>query len=156
MKRFVPHDVSLEAHEIARLSPVHRENENSDSSIRPIERIPLPGSINPLNKYKKKSVYATEVNRIHFGQYTIDLTDVEQIRELEQTKAIMHALLYCDRFIDGRKNLKELFKQLGSDLERDGLDILSNQVTGNLAGFRLLELASAFNRLKTLRITHHE
>jgi len=152
MKQFVPYNVTQAAHDIARSSPVERETEMCDSSTSPIERIPLPGSINPLNKYGKRSVYATEVNRIRFGQYTIDLTDGEQIVELEQTKAIMHALLYLDRYIDGDTRLSQIFQHLKRDLGQHGLGVLCDRADGNLAFFRQLELASALNRLRSLKM----
>lgn len=152
MLKYIPYDVTEKAHGIAGSSPVKRETEDKDMSIKPVERIPIPGSIDPLNDYNKKSIYAKEVRRINFGKTVIDLTDVEQLIELSQSKAIMHALLYISRYIDGRRTLKQILMLLSEDLEEKGLDVLSERISGNLSGFRMLEFACTLNRMRTLKV----
>ena len=152
MIKYVPVDVTEKAHEIANASPVKRESEEKGITIKPANRIPLPGSVDPLNQYNKKSVYAKEVKRINFGKTVIDLIDVEQLLELSQTKAIMHALQYIIRYIDGKRTLREILDILMQDLNEKGLDILSEKTSGNLAEFRPLELACTINRMRTLKM----
>jgi hypothetical protein len=151
MKAFIPVDVTEAAHEIERTSPVKRMSESLDTDITPRERIPLPRSIDPFNQYRKRSVYAKEVNRISFGQFVIDLADVEQILELEQTKGVMLALEYIDEYIDGNRSLAEVLECLQKDIENRGLEVVSPRISGNLAYFRPMELACALNRLRSLR-----
>jgi len=80
------------------------------------------------------------------------LIDVEQLLELSQTKAIMHALQYIIRYIDGKRTLREILDILMEDLDKKGLDILSEKTSGNLAEFRPLELACTINRMRTLKM----
>ena len=152
MIKYVPFDVTEKAREIADASPVKRESEEMGFTIKPTSRIPLPGSIDPYNQYNKKSVYAKEIKRIIFGKTVIDLIDVEQLFELSQTKAIMHALQYIIRYIDGKRTLREILDILMEELNKKGIDILSDKTSGNRAEFRMLELACALNRMRTLKM----
>jgi predicted ABC-class ATPase len=153
MIKYIPLDVTEAAHRITKSFPAKRETEDIGIPVKPADRVPLPGSIDPLNDYNKKSVYAKEIKRINFGKTVIDLTDCEQLLELAQTKAIMHALLYIIRYIDGIRTLKEIITLVQSDIEEKGIDILSDRISGNLADFRALELACAVNRMRTLKIS---
>jgi predicted ABC-class ATPase len=152
MLKYEPYDVTKKAHEIAESSPVKREAEDKNLSIKPAERIPLPGSIDPLNQYNKKSIFTKEVKRINFGKTVIDLTDVEQLNELSQSKAIMNALLYAARYVDGKRTLKQILALIKEDIKEKGLDVLSERISGNLSEFRVLELACAINRMRTLKV----
>jgi len=152
MKCYKPEDVTGKAMEIAVKYKKRRKIEIGEYGFDTAGRIPMTGSIDPLNTYQKKSVYAKEIYRINFGSHIIDLTDVEQLLELSQTKAIMEALQLADREIDGKKTLKEILDLLELRLKNEGLDILSERISGNLAEFRILELAGAVNRLRSLKI----
>ncbi len=156
MIKYVPFDVTEKAHKIANTSPVKRESEEMGFTIKPVNRIPVPGSIDPHNQYNKRSVYTKEIKRINFGKTVIDLIDVEQLLELSQTKAIMHALQYLIRYIDRKRTLKEILDILMQDIDEAGLDILSERTSGNLAEFRALELACAINRMRTLKMEQAE
>ena len=152
MIKYVPVDVTEKAQEISRLSPAKRTSEDEEYPISLKERIPVPDSIDPYNYYNKKSIYTSEVYRLNFGKTIIDLTDVEQLVELSQTKAIGQALVYIKKYIDGKTPLKEIINLLMLDLEKEGLDILSEKISGHFAKFRELELAFAINRLRSLKM----
>lgn len=94
MVRYEPFDVTVAAKRIAHESPEKRRQEHQVTPGPAGIRVLQTDSIDPLNEYRKQSVYATELYRIHFGTTTIDLTDVEQIIDLSQTKAIAQAILY--------------------------------------------------------------
>jgi predicted ABC-class ATPase len=106
--------------------------------------------------YNKKSVYAKEVQRLNFGKNVIDLTDVEQLIELSQTRAIGQALCYINKYIDGEKTLSEVINLFFHDLENNGLDILSDKISGHFAEFRRLELAFTLNRLRGIKMRQKE
>ncbi len=148
MMQYQPLDVTRRAHEISRTSPVKRIREDEGYPFSINERIPLPDSINPHNKYGKKGIYTSEVNRLTFGGEIIDLTDLEQLIELSQTKAIGFALDYARKYMDEKASLKEIVARVMNDIEIHGLDILSDRISGNFAGFRGMELAFTFNRLR--------
>ena len=152
MIKYLPIDVTSKARTISEESPVKRKKEDNNYSIIARERIPLTGSIDPFNDYNKLSVYAKEVNRINFGKTIIDLTDVEQIIEISQTKAIGQALIYMQKYIDGKTALSEIVSMLMHDIDEEGLDILNERISGNFALFREIELICALNRLRTLKI----
>ncbi len=152
MKNYLPLDVTEKAHRISSESPVKRKREDEGSPVRPSERRIVPGSIDPCNKHRKVSVYAKEVDRINFGKTVIDLADVEQLLELSQTKAIMHALMMLNAHSNREGTLKEILESLIARIENEGLDILSEKVSGHFAEFRIFELAAAINRLRGARM----
>ncbi len=153
MVRYKPFDVTEKAIKISESSPSKRAAEDSGERISVNQRIPLPGCIDPFNKYGKKSIYAREIHRINFGKTVIDLTDAEQLVELSQTKALMHALCYLERYIDGKRTINEIISLFMKELSEKGLDMLSDYVSGHFAGFRGFELVFAFNRLRGIRIS---
>jgi len=113
----------------------------------------LPPTVeDELNEYGKESVYTKKTNRIYFGPTTIDLTDVEQIVELSQSKAIAQAILYLRNLCAEPVPMKELTNRCMQVIEEKGLDGLSERISGHLAQFRDIELACALNRLRTLLI----
>jgi len=152
MIRYEPHDVTAAAKKIAGESPSKRRQEHEKSPNPAGARFVHSEFIDPFNEYGKKSVYATEINRIHFGTTTIDMTDVEQIAELSQTKAIAQAILFLRNLDAEPVPLKELIARCIEVMEEKGLDGLSKAISGHLAQFRAIEIACALNRLRTLRI----
>jgi len=147
MLNYKPLDVTNKAHEISKESLTKRVTEEGASfTISP--RIPNAGSYSPLNYYGKKGIYAKEINRLAFGESVIDLTDMEQLIELSQTKAIGFAMEYARKYMDQKITLKEVVYKILKDIENQGLDVLSSQISGHFAEFRSFELAFAFNRLR--------
>jgi predicted ABC-class ATPase len=153
MLRYEPSDVTVAAKKIVQDSAEKRRREHPDNPRPAGVRFLHTDSIDPLNQYGKRSVYSTEPYRIHFGATAIDLTDVEQIVELSQTKAIAQAIEYLGKGSDGPEPIKDLIARCMRIVEEKGLDGLSPKVSGHFAQFRDIELACALNRLRTLRIT---
>ena len=143
-----PADVTSEAHRIAEQSPAHRTVEDESYPVEIHPRIPLAESISPLNEHRKFRLYAKEVHRLHFGKQEIDLTDLEQLMELSQTKALGYAIDYAKQYMDGKATIRQVVERVQSDIEGSGLDILSDRISGHFASFRALELAFAINRLR--------
>jgi predicted ABC-class ATPase len=152
MVRYEPCDVTAKAKRIAHKSPAKRRQEHQEPPHAVSERFVHTESIDPFNEYRKKSVYATETHRIHFGLTTIDLTDVEQIAELSQSKAIAQAILYLRNLCVEPVPMKELIDRCMQVTEEKGLDGLSERISGHLAQFRDIELACALNRLRIIQI----
>ncbi len=153
MLRYEPFEVTGKAKQIALDSPEKRRREHADNPEPAGTRFLDSDTVDPLNNYGKRSVFATEVYRIHFGASTIDLTDVEQIVELSQTKAIAQAIEYLGKTNDGLIPIKAAIAQCLRVVKEKGLDGLSPRISGNFARFRDIELASALNRLRSARIT---
>lgn len=152
MIKYLPFDVTDKAREISGSFPLRRNQEDPGCPVSYKNRKPVPGTIDPYNDYNKKSVYAKEVQRLNFGKNVIDLTDVEQLIELSQTRAMGQALCYINKYLDGEKTLSEVLNLFFHDLEKGGLDILSERISGHLAEFRSLELAFTLNRLRGIKM----
>ena len=152
LKNYVPLDVPEEAHHISNQAATQREMEDPVGAFRVRDRIPIPETIDPQNQYRKFSVFAKEVHRLNFGRQILDLTDLEQLSELSQTKALGYALLYAKKYMDKKTTLREVVQRVVEDVEEHGLDILSDRISGHFAGFRGLELAFALNRLRGFEV----
>lgn len=153
MTGYRPRDVTAKAKAIANEFPAKRNREQAEPQYLR-DRFVYTESIDPLNQYGKKSVYVKEPNRIHFGATDIDLTDVEQIMEISQTKTIAEAILFFRNFQVGPVSLKELIDRYSRLMESEGLDGLSTRISGYLAQVRGMEIAAALNRLRILRIVN--
>lgn len=152
MVRFEPADVTAKAKRISEAYPTRRVKEDDDYEIIPATRIPVGNSIDPTSEYGKLRVYATEVSKLHFGKEVIDLTDVEQLIDLSQTKAIGQALIYSRKYMDGKRNLREVAEMVSEDMDKYGLDVISERTSGHLARFRSIELVCALNRLRGFKV----
>jgi len=153
MLNYEPFDVTQKAHYIANNTLTKRKVEGNDMPIRIQDRIPLAKSISPINDYGKFSVFAKEVHRLNFGNQVVDLTDLEQLMELSQTKALSYAIEYAKKYMDSKATLREVIEHVIADIKENGLDVISNKISGHFAEFRELELAFAINRLKNLKVT---
>lgn len=152
MTRYQPLDVSSKAKAIAHESSAKRHREYDEPPAWSSQRMVQTSCLDPRNEYGKQSVYVTESDRIHFGRATIDLTDVEQIVELSQSKAIAQALLYCAGLGTQSMKVGAVVDHCAQVLEEKGLDGLCDRLSGHLAQFRDIELASALNRFPFLKV----
>ncbi len=156
MADFEPHDVTGRARDIIRSSPYHRDREGSDRFPRPGLRAIGGGSFDPMNEYGHFRISARDTHHLVFGRSEIDLSDMEQITEAAQTRAIGRAIDYAGKYMDGHALLPEVIARVMADMERSGLDILDPKCTGDLAGFRGIDLASAINRARGISIRRQE
>ncbi len=152
MVNYKPLDVTSQAHQIAATFPAKRKVEDETYPFLIRERIPVSESIVPLNEYGKFSIYAKEVHRLSFGKHQIDLADLEQLMELSQTKALGYAIEYAKKYMDNKTPLREVVHLVIKDIEDNGIDIISDKISGHFAGFRGLELAFALNRLRGFNV----
>jgi predicted ABC-class ATPase len=152
MINYVPFDVTAKAHQIADMAPASREDEGEAHPFNLHERIPMPDSIVPLNAYGKFSINAKEVHRLNFGRHAVDLTDLEQLIDLSQTKALGFAIEYAKKHMDEKAALREVVERVAADIDEYGLDVISDRISGHFAWFRGLELAFAINRLRSLDV----
>ncbi len=151
MVKYQPQDVSTKAKRIIEEYSDNRIKEDSEYPIRPKTRIPIADSIDPISEYGKLRLYATDVNSLHLGNNKIDLSDLEQLVELSQTKTIGFSMLYAKKYMDGKRTLKQVVDRVMYDLQEQGLDILNENISGHFAQFRSFELASALNRMRSFQ-----
>jgi len=158
MRGYVPEDVTEQARRVARAFPTERRREVARPIERIIERIPLAESLDPSRGRREVKIEAKAVDLLLFGETAIDLRAVEQIVDISQTRAIGYAL-YCaaERFMDGRRTVREILDELERLFERERLEVLDpfrrgESHPGNFARPRRYEIAAALNRLRTVRM----
>jgi predicted ABC-class ATPase len=152
MEDFQPGDVTERAREIARKYPVDRFSEENFGTLTP--RVPLPESIDPGRGRHEVRVRVRDVDEVAFGTEDIDAGAIEQIVEPEQLRAIVAAIVYGKErgYIDGQNSLRAIVTALRDDIEKNGLDILTESPQCDMSSFRELEFAAVLNRLRTLRV----
>lgn len=153
VKNYHPMDVTEKAHAIADQFPGMRRKEGTPYPFKGQTRIPIAKSLDPLNEYGKLRIIARDVHRLNYGRQEIDLTDLEQLVELSQTKAIGMAMEYAKVYMDGRTPLPEVVRRVIKDIDEKGLDVISHRISGHFAWFRGIELAFAFNRLRGVKMS---
>lgn len=162
MDAYHPRDVTLKAHAIvdqvrldglapAGASPAHEWKKQSHAKRVPAidKRNNWQSRLNPARGKKEVSIEARGVDTLLYGEHEIDLSKVEQLVDIGQTRAIglilhWYAKNYADETSSPGEGLRLAFKEA----EEKGLDILSPWKTGELALPRLHEVAAAINRIR--------
>ena len=152
MKEFLPYDVTLEAKKVAVNSPTGRVHENS-KGFEDIKRRNLIGDeLSPLNEYQKVRISSPDINTLVFGENNVDLSDVEQLVEEAQIKAIGIAISKLLKDMDGLHSMNELTQAIMEKMKDFGVDFLDERHTGDLAIFRSIELVATINRMRGLKV----
>lgn len=145
--------VTAAAKAIAKAHPTSRQAEGGQNFGVLASRIVLPGGIDPRKGKRAVSLGARATDEIRLGTETIDLSGVEQLIEPGQLRAIAAAMLYTrQHYLDGQRTLSEVLQQVATDIHHQGLGCLGDRDTSGWVYFRPLELAAAFNRLRTLQV----
>jgi predicted ABC-class ATPase len=158
MDAFELRDASDRARQVAEQVPTARRCERAGPLRPPAERIPLPESLDPSRGRREVCIDVRGREEIRFGNEPIDLRLVEQLVDASQTRAVGHALyLARERWMDGRRTLREILAELEAFLDAAGLDALDPRGggeghPGRYARPRAAEVAAALNRLRTLRV----
>lgn len=152
MKEFLPYDVTLEAKRIADSSPTGRVNEDSKGFTDIKNRLIIGDDLNPLNDYQKIRISSPDMNILIFGEHRIDLSDVEQIAEKSQIKAIGLAIFKLLGDMDAHLSMNELVEGMMEEIKDSGVDFLDEKNVGDLAVFRANELAATINRMRGLKV----
>ncbi len=155
MEDFVPYDVTDEARVIAEKMPTGRRDE-PPFPMEPVrERVPLPSGFDPSKGKKEEYVKVGSIGALQFGGEIVDLSAVETIVSIGQVNGIGNAMLKLlrDRWIDGRRKIKEILEGMEEELMGKTVDVLfRGYVSPTIEEFRMMELAAAINRLRTLKI----
>ncbi len=154
MDEYQPRDATAAARAVAAQFPTGREVEAQGPLPHP-RRVPLPGSVQAAKGRRPAVVKAAGPRGVHLGRHTIDLSAVSQLVDAAQARAIGWALVYAhENYMDGRRTLAQVADALMADLAAQGLDLLARggYPPNDLAEFRALEWAAAFNRLRTVRV----
>lgn len=152
MKDYLPVDLTAEARSIAEKYKTERKHEGGETFGTVTARIPVKESFDPSRGRKEVKITARGLHSISFGTYSIDLSDLEQLVDAGQTRAIADAIYYATRHMGENHTLKEIVRLVLSDIEEKGFDILDRIPSGEYVFFRPLELAGAINRLRSIRM----
>ncbi|MFO8059452.1 MAG: ABC-ATPase domain-containing protein [Bacillota bacterium] len=152
MDHYRPRDVTAEAAEIARQYPTGRTSESPGELPGIRGRHPDPSSVDPRRRGRVR-VKTRGLSTVQFGEEEIDLGLVEQLVDPSQTRAVADILQYARKHFP-QKSLREAFELVEAELDRKGMDILSpfSGHPGDYARPRMLEAATALNRLRSLRL----
>ena len=159
MQDYQPVDVTERARRVAREFQTQRTIERTTSLPDVEPRIPLRDGLDPSRGHREVNIDAKSVDAIAFGHEVIDVSGVEQLVDVSQTRAVGFALhLASRRFLDGQRGVNAVVQSLVRLLTEEGLDVLDpfrkgEHHPGNFARPRALEISAALNRLRTLRVT---
>ena len=151
-------DVTERAQRVAREFQTQRTIERTTPLAKTEPRIPLRDSLDPSRGHREVKIDAKSVDAIVFGHEVIDVSGVEQLVDVSQTRAVGFALhLASRRFLDGQLGVNAVVQSLVRLLTEAGLDVLDpfrkdEHHPGNFARPRALEISAALNRLRTLRV----
>lgn len=151
MDEYVPVDKTAEAKSLAQNMKTTRTLEDS----RPFE-IQQPRSLRRKEILQlfdqKEKVDSKGLHSIRIGKSNLSLNNVEQLVDASQTQAIALMIKRIVKNSDAPKEMKQAIAEIYTDIDKKGLDQLSpftNQHPGDFALPRPLEVAAAFNRIRT-------
>ena len=151
MRSYEPSDVTARAHEIARELPSARTAEGR-SWGSPRSRAVCLASLDPRDARGRTEVRLRSGRRVLFGREEVDASALEQVVEPAQLEAIARALVrVADAAPEREVEVGALLRETMETIEREGLDAVQPEPMGNLASFRVFELAGFLNRIRTLR-----
>lgn len=153
MADFLPEDLTTRAREVAAAFPTGRHVAEGDFPWARSERIPRGGCVSARKGRRDRRIRIYRGGVIEFGAERIDLSAMEQVEGESELRAIASALaLAGERYIDGVRSIPEALTAVMNEVEARGLDALDPRRLGDLAEFRIFEVAAALNRLRTLQI----
>ncbi|NOZ53437.1 MAG: ABC-ATPase domain-containing protein [Gammaproteobacteria bacterium] len=151
MDAYQPKDVTQEARSLVRglSAQLSGQLNNLPPFQRTTTRKPGMESLNPSRKNRDVSIDAKDLNTLFYGTHRIDLSQVEQLIDIGQTRCIgLMIHYYANHYADSAPSLAEGLKQLMLQAQCKNLDIFSPYKVGNLAMPRKYEIAAAINRIR--------
>ena len=148
MKEFRAFEITGKAHDVARKYPTGRNDEFSHFLKNEQRRCPLINAFDSRNEYGHIRISSGNVKELVFGKTAIDLSDVEQLVEKAQTKAIGLAILAFQEKMNATMSVREIMAAAIKMINEEGIDCLDSRLTGDIASFRPVELAATINRMR--------
>jgi predicted ABC-class ATPase len=153
MDNYRPRCVTSRAKEIAEKYPSRRVNEGGDSFGEVTLRQPLVESFDASRGRRDVKIDAKGMRTILYGASTIDVSHLEQLIDPSQARAIGLIIhYYSEHELDKTDHLREGLVKVMEEIRAKGLDILLAYKAGDLALPRILEVAGAINRMRSLKI----
>ena len=152
MDNYKPEDATEDARRIKNELPINRKRE-VDSKFKFKKRYPEARSIKSY-KGRKLKLDVRGRHTILLGVESIYLSQVEQLMDTSQTRAIAYAINHAQNYMDGKNSMNDIIRMIDQDIDENGLDILApngRRYPHNLARPRLFEFIAALNRLRTFK-----
>ena len=161
MDEYLPKDVTEQARSLAynkhhqtpdKLDKLPKFQRTASSPRKPGAR-----TLNPARDHFPVKIDVREKNNIIYGEHRIDLSQVEQLIDIGQTRTIglmihYYACHYAHTETNmqtyAENSLTDNLKKILQEANKKGLDIFSPYKVGNLAMPRLYELSAAINRIR--------
>ena len=151
---YQPRDVTARAREVAAAHPLGEARPRAPDAWPPAApRVPLPDGLDPRRGRRPERVRAVRTRAIEFGREEIDVSLLYQIVDPAQCRMIGDVLLWLTRGLcDGRRDLPAVMAELDARMRAGGVEELAEPGFGDRAQVRRFEIASAINRLRSLRV----
>lgn len=154
MNSYLPQDVTDDAIRVREEIPINRTRE-VHSKFGYKKRCPLPEGVRPF-KGRKLKLDSRGTGTILMGSENIDVSQVEQLVNKSQGRAIAYAITYAsNHYMDGKTNMRDVVLRVENDIKKGGLDIIApngRKLPNNLVRPRIFELCAAMNRLRTFKV----
>ncbi|HUG42302.1 MAG TPA: ABC-ATPase domain-containing protein [Longimicrobiales bacterium] len=152
MRNYRPEEVTEQARAVAATLATRRRPEGG--AWRPLRGRRIdPASIDASRGKRASAIRVRSLDRVDFGEHLVDLGAVEQLVEVAQTRAVAHAAEWArDHAFQGTGGFPEALAAVLAEVARSGLPVVHPHAIGELAEFRIFELAAFLNRLRTLRL----
>ncbi|MDQ6992747.1 MAG: ABC-ATPase domain-containing protein [Mariprofundus sp.] len=142
-------DVTLKAHALVDEKSIQKTQSSLASLLKHQVRRPNIEQLNPARGRKAVSIDAKSKITLLYGHHDIDLSKVEQLIDIGQTRSIgLLIYFYATNYASSTNSLNAGLKMALAAVEEKGLDMLSIWKTGTLALPRLHEVAAAINRIR--------
>jgi len=153
MDEYRPCCVTGKAREIAAKHEVKRKDEGGASFGEFSNRKPNPSSFNARRGKREVKIDVKGLNGILYGTDFIDLSCLEQLVDVSQTRCIGFLIhYYANHYLDKGEDLREGLEKAMRDVEKGGFDILLPYKVGDFALPRIYDVAGAINRMRCLKI----
>ena len=153
MDEYRPCCVTEKAKEIALRHEVKRVDEGGTSFGEFSERKPKASSFDSQRGKRDVKIDVKGLKGILYGTDFIDLSYLEQLVDISQTRCIGFLIhYYVNHCLDKSEGLKEGLEKVMRDVEEKGFDVLLPYKVGNLALPRIYEVAGAINRMRCLKV----
>ncbi len=144
---YQPHNVTEQAQALAR--PIITDTKPYKAFNEPVSRCPDADALNPARGQHDIKINTRGVNDLWYGEHRIDLSQVEQLIDIGQTRSIGLMIYYfTQHYTTTSENLLQGLQKVMADAQQHGLDLFTPYKTGDLALPRLHELAAAINRIR--------
>lgn len=151
MDCYEPADVTEKAKTLARnfKDCFHDNFDSLPVFTRESTRRPGKKALDPSWRNRDVKIDTKGLHSILYGEHAIDLSLVEQLIDMGQTRSIGLIIhYYASHYASNTKSLIEGINKVLEDIENKGLDIISPYKVGNLSLPRKYEIAAAVNRIR--------